>query len=59
MLDTLERRCDQHRYYSSSGSDRNHDHRRHHPYRKSDSGCFLDEFKKEKKTTFDGEMKKS
>ena len=59
MLDTPDRRGDQHRYYSSSNSDRHHDHHRHHPYRRSDRGSSPVEFKKEKPPTFDREMKKS
>ena len=59
LLDTSDRRGDRHRYYSSSGSNKHRDRHRHHPYRRSDRGYFLDEFKKEKPPTFDGEMKKS
>ena len=46
-------------YYSSFGSDKNYDHHHSHPYRRSDKGYLLDDFKKEKPPTFDGEMKKS
>lgn len=35
-----------------------HGHYRYHPYRSNDRGYFLDEFKKAKPPTFDGEMKK-
>ena len=45
-------------YYSSSDSDRYYDRHHYHPYRRSDRGYFLDEFKKEKPPTFHGEMKK-
>ena len=45
-------------YYSSFGSDRHCDCHHYHPYRRSDRGYFLDEFKKENPPTFDGEMKK-
>ena len=58
LLDTLARRGDGHMYYSSSHSDRQHDHS-YHPYRRSDRGYFSAKFKKEKAPTFDGEMKKS
>lgn len=53
-LDTLDRRGDRHKYYSSSGSNRFYDRHRHHPYRRSDKGYFPNEFKKEKQPTFDG-----
>jgi len=59
FLNTPDKRGDGHRYYSSYGSDRYHGHRDYHPYKRSDGGYFLDEFKKEKPPTFDGEMKKS
>lgn len=52
MLDILDRRRDRHRYNSSSSSNRHND-------KKSDRGYLLDEFKKEKPPTLDGEMKKS
>ena len=58
FLDTLDRRGNGHGLYSSSGSNRYHGHHRYHPYRRSDKGYFLDEFKKEKPPTFDGELKK-
>jgi len=45
-------------YYSSFGSDRHYDHHHYHPYRRSDRGYLLEEFKKEKKPTFDGHLKK-
>jgi len=46
-------------YYSGSGSDRHHDLHHYHPYRRSNKGYFLDDFKKEKTPTFYKEMKKS
>jgi len=46
-------------YHSSSGSGRHDNLYHYHPYRRSDRGYFLYEFKKEKAPTFDGEMKKS
>ena len=46
-------------YYYSSGYDKNHDHHCYHPYRRSDRGQLLDEFKKAKPPTFDGDVKKS
>ena len=58
FLDTLKRRRDRDRYYSSSDLDRHYDHHHYHPYRRSDSGYLPDEFKKAKPPTFDGEMKK-
>lgn len=45
--------------YSNSGSDRYHGHHHYHPYGKSDRGYLLDEFKKAKPPTFDGELTKS
>jgi len=59
MLDTPDRKGDRHRYYSSSCSDRHHDRHQYHLYKKNDRGYLLDEIKKEKPHTFDGEMKKS
>lgn len=59
FLDTLDRRGNRHRYYSSSGSDRHYDCHRYHPYKRSDRGYLLGEFKKAKLPTFDGEMRKS
>jgi len=56
-LDTLNRRGNGHRFYSSCGSDRNYDHHFYHPYKRSDRGYFLDEFKKAKRPTFDGDLK--
>ena len=43
-------------YHSISGFDRHDDRYRYHPYRRSDRGYLLDEFKKEKAPIFDGEM---
>ena len=45
-------------YYFSSSSDKHHDRRRYHAYRRNDMGYLLDEFKKVKPPTFDGEVKK-
>jgi len=59
LLDTLDRGRGGHRYYSSYGLDRHYDHHCYHPYRRSDTGYFPNEFKKEKALSFDGEMKKS
>jgi len=59
FLDTLERRSSGHGHYSSSGLDRYHGHHHYHPYKRRDKRYFLDEFKKSKPPTFDGEMKKS
>jgi len=58
FLDTLDRRGDEHRYYSSSGSDRHYDRNCYHPYRRSDREYFADEFKKSKLPKFDGYLKK-
>jgi len=58
LLDTSYRRGDEYMYYSSYGSDRHHDRHRYHPYRRNDRGYLLDEFKKAKLPTFDGDMKK-
>lgn len=57
LLHTSDRRYDGHMYYSSSGCDRHYDHHRYHPYRRSDRGYFLDNFKKVKPPTFDGDLK--
>lgn len=38
LLDTLYRRGDGHRYYSSSDSNRHHNCHCYHPYRRSDRG---------------------
>jgi len=58
-LDTLDRRGDGRRYYSSFDSDKHYDRHHYHPYWRSDRGYFPDDFKKVKLPTFDGEMKKS
>ena len=58
-MDTRYRRGDGHKVYSSSRSERYRDHHRYHPYRRSGRGYFLDEFKKSKPPTFDGDLKKS
>jgi len=58
LLDTPDRRGGGDTYYSSSGFDRHHDHHCYHPYRRSDRGYFLDEFKEVKPPTFDGDLKK-
>lgn len=57
FLDTLDRRGDVHRYYSSSHSDRHHDCHRYHPYMRNDRGYLSYEFKKEKPPTSDGDVK--
>lgn len=59
LFDTLDRRGVGHMYYSSSGSQRYHDRHHYHPYQRSDRGYFIDDFKKAKPPTFDGEMNKS
>jgi len=59
FLDTLDRRGDGYRYYSSSCLDRHYDRHHNHPYKRSDKGYFLDEFKKVKPPNFDGYLKKS
>jgi len=58
FLDTSNRRGDEYKYYSSSGSDRNHDRHHYHPYRRRNRAYFLDEFKKENPPTFAGDVKK-
>jgi len=58
LLDTPDWRSDGHRFYSSSGSDRDYDCHHYHPYRRSDWAYFLDEFKKAKPPTFNGDLKK-
>jgi len=50
---TPDRRGDRHMYYSRYGSDRHYDHHYYHPYRRSNMGYFLDEFKKSKTLTFE------
>lgn len=42
-----------------SDSDKYHGHHHDHPYRRSDMGYLIDEFKKSNPLTFDGEMSKS
>ena len=59
LLDTPDGRGDIHMYHSSSGSDKHHDRHHYHPYRRSDRGYFLDEFKKAKQPTFGGDLKKT
>lgn len=59
MLDTLHSRGTRHKYYSSSGFDKHHDHDHYHLYRRNDMGYFPDEFKKENPPTINGYMKKS
>ena len=59
FLDTPDKGGDGHKYYSSSGFHRCHGHHHYHPYRRSDMGYFLDDFKKSNQPTFDGEMKTS
>lgn len=59
LLDTPNRRGDGHRCYSCSSSDRHYDWNGYHPYRRRDRGYFLDDFKKSKPPTFNGETNKS
>ena len=59
LLDTSNKRGDEHGHYCSSGLDRHYDRHRYHPYKRSDMGYLPNEFKKAKPPTFDGEMKKS
>jgi len=59
LLDTLDRRGDGHRFYSSFGFDRHYDRHCYHPYRSSDRVYFTYEFKKVKPPNFDGYMNKS
>jgi len=47
-FNTLDRRGDVRRYYSSFGSKRHYDHHHYHPCRRSHRGYFMEEFKKEK-----------
>jgi len=58
FLDTSDRRDDGHRYYSSSSYDRHYDRHRYHHYRRNDRAYLLDDFKKVKPPTFDGDLKK-
>jgi len=58
FLDTPDRRVDGHKFYSSSSFDRYHGHHRYHPYKKNEMGYVLDDFKKTKPPTFNGELKK-
>jgi len=58
LLNTLERRGDEYRYYYSFGSDRHHACFCCHPYRRNDSVYLPDEFKKSKPPTFDGDVMK-
>lgn len=57
FLDTSDRRGDGHRFYSSSGFDRYHGHHCYHLYWRNNMGYFLDESKKSKPPTFDGDLK--
>lgn len=59
LLDIPDRRGDGHKNYYSYGSDMHHDHHRYHTYKRSDRGYLVDDFKKEKTPTLDGEMNKS
>jgi len=40
FLDTPDRRGNEHRYYSNSDSDKNHDRHHYHPCRRNDIGYF-------------------
>lgn len=57
-MNTSDERGNGHRFYSSSSSNRNYYCYRYHHYRRSDRGYFLDDFKKAKPPTFDGDLKK-
>lgn len=57
LLDTLVMRGGAHSYYSSFGFDRRDDHHHYHPYRRNGRGYLVDEFKREKPHTFDGDVK--
>jgi len=57
-LDTPNRRDKTHGLYSSCGSERHHHHHHYHLYMRSEKGYWLEDFKKVKPPTFDGEMKK-
>jgi len=59
LFDTLDRRGDGHKFYSSFGCDKHYDRHCYHPYRRSDKGYLPDEFKKAKPPTFDGDLKQS
>lgn len=59
LLDTLDKRGDGHRFYSSFGSNRHYDRHNYHPFGRSDKEYFPDEFKKSKSPTFDGDLKNS
>ena len=58
LLNTPYRRGIGNKYYSSYGSDRDHDCHHYHPYKRIDRGYFWNEFKKTKTPTFDGELNK-
>jgi len=58
LLDTPDRRGDDHMYYSCSSSSRHHDRHHYHPYRRNDKGYLPDIFKKAKPPTFDEYVKK-
>jgi len=51
LIDTLDRRSNGYGFYCSSSSDMYHGHHCYHPYKRSDWGYFLDEFKKSKPPT--------
>ena len=57
FLDTPDRRGDGHKFYYSSRFDRYHGYHHYHPYRRNDRGYLLEEFKKAKPPTFDGDLK--
>lgn len=59
FLDTLDRRGNRHRYYSSFGFNRHYDHHRYCPYKRSNRVYLSYEFNKSKPPIFDGEMNKS
>ena len=57
-MNTPDKRGSGYGFYSSFGSDMHYDHHCLHPYKRSDKGYFLDEFKKVKPPIFDGDLKK-
>lgn len=58
LLDTLDRRGNEYKYYSSSSSSRHYGRHHYHPYMANERGYFPYELKKEKPPTFDGDVKK-
>jgi len=58
-LDTHDRKVSTYGFYSSFGFERDHHHHCHDPCRRNEKQYFLEEFRKAKPPTFDGEMKLS